>query len=388
MGLYKRKDSPHCWMSFKIGNRRIFESTGTENKKLAQRKHANRLIELHETQLGSPAKIDGKTPFCDLANQVLKWAEWQRAYKDKKTHVKYLIEAFGRLELKDFTTRTVELYYRGFTDSGRTISTANRYLQTLKAMFTKAVEWELVEEEVLKRVRRVKLLPENNRRLRFLSRVEGQALINACEPHLKPIVITALNTGMRREEILSLEWGKHVDLKHGFILLDRTKNGERREVPINQVLKGVFQGLVRHINSPYVFTDSAGRRFKDLKRSFSSACRKAEWEKCSACSFERQKSGGESPGNCPQCGKEVLRVAGINDFRFHDLRHTFASWLVMAGVDLTTVSRLLGHKSLTMTLRYSHLAPSHMVKAVAVLENGYDLVTLGEKEGKERRATP
>jgi len=369
MGLYKRKDSPHCWMSFKIGNRRIFESTGTENKKLAQRKHANRLIELHETQLGSPAKIDGKTPFCDLANQVLKWAEWQRAYKDKKTHVKYLIEAFGRLELKDFTTRTVELYYRGFTDSGRTISTANRYLQTLKAMFTKAVEWELVEEDVLKRVRRVKLLPENNRRLRFLSRVEGQALINACEPHLKPIVITALNTGMRREEILSLEWEKHVDLKHGFILLNRTKNGERREVPINQTLKGVFQGLVRHINSFYVFTDSAGRRFRDLKRSFTSACRKAEWEKCLACSFERQKSEGESPGNCPQCSKEVLRVVGINDFRFHDLRHTFASWLVMAGIDLTTVSRLLGHKSLTMTLRYSHLAPSHMVKAVAVLES-------------------
>jgi integrase len=372
MGLYKRKDSPYWWMSFRIEGRRIFESTGTNNKKLAARKHKNRIIELQESQLGSAVKIDGKTPFCDLANQFLKWSEWQRAYKDKQTHVKYLIKAFGRLKLKDFTTLRVDFYCRGIIDSGRTVSTANRYLQTLKAMFTKAVDWELVEEDVLKRVRRVKLIPENNRRLRFLSRVEGQALINACEPHLKPIVITALNTGMRREEILSLEWEKHVDLKHGFILLDRTKNGERREVPINQTLRSVFQGLVRHINSPYVFTDSAGRRFRDLKRSFSSACRKAEWEKCSGCSYERQKSGEENPGNCLQCGKEMFCVAGINDFRFHDLRHTFASWLVMAGVDLTTVSRLLGHKSLTMTLRYSHLAPSHMVKAVAVLENGYN----------------
>lgn len=369
MGLYKRKDSPYWWMSFRVEGRRILESTGTNNKKLAARKYKNRLIELHERQLGSPVRIDGKTSFCGLAKQFLKWSEWQWAYKDKQTHIKYLIKAFGRLKLKDFTTLRVDFYYRGIIDSGRTVSTANRYLQTLKAMFTKAVDWELVEEDVLKRVRRVKLLPENNRRLRFLSRMEGQALINACEPHLKPIVITALNTGMRREEILSLEWGKHVDLKHGFILLDRTKNGERREVPINQVLNGVFQGLVRHINSPYVFTDSAGRRFRDLKRSFSSACRKAEWEKCSACSFERQKTEGTSPGNCPQCGRDVLRVAGISDFRFHDLRHTFASWLVMAGVDLTTVSRLLGHKSLAMTLRYSHLAPSHMVKAVAVLES-------------------
>lgn len=362
-------------MSFRVEGRRIFESTGTNNKRLAARKHKNRIIELQERQLGSSVKIDGKTPFCDLAKQFLKWSEWQRAYKDKQTHVKYLIKAFGRLKLKDFTTLRVDFYYRSIIDSGRTVSTANRYLQTLKAMFTKAVDWELVEEDVLKRVRRVKLLPENNRRLRFLSRVEGQALKNACEQHLKTIVITALNTGMRREEILSLEWGKHVDLKHGFILLDRTKNGERREVPINQTLKGVFQGLVRHISSPYVFTDSAGRRFRDLKRSFCSACRKAEWDKCSACSFERQKSEGESPGNCPQCGKEMFRVAGINDFRFHDLRHTFASWLVMAGVDLTTVSRLLGHKSLAMTLRYSHLAPSHMIKAVAVLENCYDSAT-------------
>jgi len=89
-------------------------------------------------------------------------------------------------------------------------------------MFTKAVEWEMVEEEILKKVRRVKLLPENNRRLRYLSKEECQALINACSPHLKPIVITALNTGCRKEEILSLQGEKHIDLKHGFILLEIT----------------------------------------------------------------------------------------------------------------------------------------------------------------------
>lgn len=166
MGLYKRKDSPYWWMSFRVEGRRIFESTGTNNKKVASRKHKNRIIELQKRQLGSSVKIDGKTPFCDLANQFLKWSEWQRAYKDKQTHVKYFIKAFGRLKLKDFTMLRVDFYYRGIIDSGRTVSTANRYLQTLKAMFTKVVDWELVEEDVLKRVRRVKLIPENNRRLR------------------------------------------------------------------------------------------------------------------------------------------------------------------------------------------------------------------------------
>lgn len=139
---------------------------------------------------------------------------------------------------------------------------------------------------------------------------------------------------MRKEEILSLEWDKHVDLRHGFILLDVTKNGDRREIPINQTLRETLQGIVRRIDSPYVFIDGDGKRFKDVKRSFPSACKKA----------------------------------GIKDFRFHDLRHTFASHLIMAGIDITTVKELLGHKTLTMTLRYAHLAPAHKVKAVEVLQ--------------------
>jgi integrase len=102
--------------------------------------------------------------------------------------------------------------------------------------------------------------------------------------------------------------------------------------------------LIRRIDCPFVFADQDGRRYLDVRRSFLSACRRA----------------------------------GIKDFRFHDLRHTFASQLVMAGVDLTTVSTLLGHKSLTMTLRYAHLSPQHTTAAVGVLDegSGYDLVTL------------
>jgi integrase len=178
------------------------------------------------------------------------------------------------------------------------------------------------------------MLPEHNRRLRYLSKEECQALIDSSEPHLKPIVITAVNTGMRRGEILGLRWDRHIDLKHGFILLDNTKNGERREIPINQTVKALLIVLTRRIDVPYVFYDpTTGKHYKDLKKSFATACRKA----------------------------------GIRDFHFHDLRHTFASRLVMAGVDLTTVRELLGHKTLTMTLRYAHLSPSHKVNAVGVL---------------------
>ena len=125
-----------------------------------------------------------------------------------------------------------------------------------------------------------------------------------------------------------------MDLKHGVILLDKTRNGERREIPINDTLRGVVHGTTRRLDVPHVFYDSGkGRAYQNVKRSF----------------------------------KTALKKAGIRDFNFHDLRHTFASQLVMAGVDITTVSKLLGHKSLTMTLRYSHLAPNHLQNAVNML---------------------
>jgi integrase len=113
-----------------------------------------------------------------------------------------------------------------------------------------------------------------------------------------------------------------------------TKNGEKREILINQNLRDTLKKLPGRIDSPYVFTDKEGKRFGDVKRSF----------------------------------KTALRKSGIKDFRFHDMRHTLVSHLVMAGVDITTVKELLGHKTLTMTLRYAYLAPSHKVKAVDILD--------------------
>jgi len=304
----------------------------------------------------------------ELRDQYLVWAERQRGYRAKKSVVKLMYQEFGNLPLSHFNTQLLDRYQSKGLKEGKAHATINRHIATIKHMFTKAVEWEMATEEVLKKVRRVKLLPENNRRLRYLSKVESQALVDACSPHLRPIVITALNTGMRKEEILSLEWEKNIDLKHGFILLQKTKNGDRREIPINEPLRESFQGLVRRLDSPYTFVNRDGRRFKDVKRSFTSALKRAVLERCYGCKLERRKTDSQSPGNCPSCG-ETLRRDGIKDFRFHDLRHTFASHLVMAGVDITTVKELLGHKTLAMTLRYAHLAPAHKARAVDILKD-------------------
>lgn len=301
--------------------------------------------------------------FSELAEAYSKWAERQRSFKSKRLFIEQLKREFGNFPLRRFSPICLEQFQTERLQRGNKPATVNRLLATIKHMFTKAVEWGMVEEETLKRVRKVKLLEENNRRLRYLSKEDCQTLIKACDPHLRPIVVTALNTGMRKSEILNLTWD-NVDLKHGFILLGQshTKNAERREIPINSTLRETLEELFRgtkdrprRIDIPWVFYDPiTGKPYQSIKRSFASACRRAK----------------------------------IRDFTFHDCRHTFASHLVMAGVDLTTVKELLGHKTLTMTLRYAHLAPSHKVKAIAMLDTALNGEPSAQKLTHERGCQP
>lgn len=290
---------------------------------------------------GKQPEIQKKIPnmlFKDLSVNYLQWAERQRGFEKKRAFVRQLVERFGNVPLRHLNTMAVEQYQTERLQKGNKPATVNRLTAVLKHMVHKAVDWELVEENALKKVRQAKQLEVNNRRLRYLSREECQALLNTCDGHLRPIVTFALNTGCRKGEILNLTWD-NVDLRHGFILLERTKNGERREVPINSTLRATLESLPRRIDGGHVFYDPrTGKAYQDIKRSFNTA----------------------------------LRKVGIKDFTFHDLRHTFASHLVMAGVDLTTVSRLLGHKDLSMTLRYSHLSPAHMSQAVDVMDRILD----------------
>lgn len=335
MGLYLR--GKIYWFTIMQNGKRTQLSTQTDNRKLAERIHAKAITEIHEGVWFDRAKVERQYTFTDLAERYATWAEGrQRSWQiSKKYMVKQLVSRFVNFKLSQFNTNIVEQFQTERLNKGNKPATVNRLLAAIKHMFTKACEWEMITEETLKRVHKVKFLHENNKRLRYLTKEECQSLINACDKHLKPIVIAALNTGMRRGEIFSLNWN-NIDLKHGFILLEKTKNGDRREIPINDTLKRTLQGLARRLDIPSVFCDhSTGKRYTDIKHSFNSACRRA----------------------------------GIHDSHFHDLRHTFASHLIMAGVDITTVKELLGHKTLTMTLRYAHLAPSHKVKAVDILDD-------------------
>jgi integrase len=171
-------------------------------------------------------------------------------------------------------------------------------------------------------------------RLRYFgSKEEANRLIEGCRGSFRALVIVALHTGMRKGELLNLTWA-NADLDQGFIHIGATKNGEVRSIPMNETVWTVFSNLRKENNTSWVFHDEQGQPFRDTHKKFLWACKRAK----------------------------------IQDFRFHDLRHTFASWLVMDGVPLGTVSHLLGHKSILMTMRYSHLSPEHRMGALRSLD--------------------
>lgn len=238
--------------------------------------------------------------------------------------------------LGNITLADVESYQARLLASGLKPATVNRRIACLKHMLNKATDWDMLSNEVFAKIRRVKLRKEENTRLRYLSVEEVNRLISFCPPQLKPIVTIAVNTGMRKGEILNLTWNK-VDLKHGFIILgdEVVKSGKGRQIPINKPLmvdlKASF--IQRRIDIPFVFPSPSGKAYVAINDPFKTACRKA----------------------------------GIKDFHFHDLRHTFASQAVMNGADLASIQKLLGHSTITMTMRYSHLSKDHLNKAVDIL---------------------
>jgi len=276
--------------------------------------------------------------FDELANHYEEIYRQQRSfYNFKKEIIQTLRAAFGPRHLSRITYLDLEKHrnIRKATPTWRreprSDARVNRELSVLKHMLNKAVEWGMLEISPFKRGGRL-MFKENNLSLRFLSEAEIEALLDACPPHLKVIVETALLTGMRKEELLSLKWEQ---IGHGLIHLIKTKSGNPRHIPISGRLVEIFQKL-RHKNqlkSPYVFCDAQGRRFNSVKTSFRTACRKA----------------------------------GVDNFRFHDLRHTFASHLIMRGAGLKPVQELLGHSDIKMTMRYAHLSPGHLQESINLL---------------------
>ncbi len=255
----------------------------------------------------------------------------------KRFFIKNFTEHFGAdTRLSDITYQEIETYRnrlrRKITRRGKILSDAsvNREMACLRHMLGKAKSWQMIERNPFEHGETLRL-KENNMRVRFLNEDEIRALLKESPTHLRQIIICALNTGMRRGEILSLKWDM---IRNGFIYLEKTKTGESRSIPVNDSMEKLFREIRQDqgLRSEYVFT-FRGNPVNELKTAFQGA----------------------------------VRRAGIRNFRFHDLRHTAASQMVIRGASLKDVQEILGHKSMTMTLRYAHLSQERKKQAMNLL---------------------
>ncbi|WP_313044583.1 site-specific integrase [Pseudomonas sp.] len=269
--------------------------------------------------------------------------------------------------LDAITGRDLELIRTAWMQDGNKASTVNRKMGSISGVFSRAVEWEYIYTHPLTKLKQLKV--DSKGVIRYLAADETKRLRDALdarqdemraeresantwrterhrEPmpsllelpftdHLKPMVLVSLNTGMRRGELFDLKWSAvNFDTKTITVAGATTKTSDTRHIPMNKETIGVLDAWKKQVSeSPYVFPGQGGGRFEDVKSA---------WLK-------------------------LLERAQIDGFRWHDMRHDFASRLVMAGVPLNTVRDLLGHADIKMTLRYAHLAPGTKAAAVELI---------------------
>lgn len=264
-----------------------------------------------------------------------------KSFKKQSSQLQWWVEQLGSYTLADITPALIieqrDKLSNGITIRGikRNNATVNRYLAALSHVFTIAVrEWGWVNSSP---VIQISNLPEARGRVRFLSDDERQRLLEACKEssckELYLLVVLFLSTGARRMEILGLLWSD-IDLNRKVIILSDTKNGETRLLPIQGLAHKLISDYanIKHIHSGLVFP-SRHNANKPLEI-------RSPWE-------------------------AALKKANIKDFRLHDLRHSAASYLAMNGATLSEIAEVLGHKTLQMVKRYSHLSEAHTASVVA-----------------------
>lgn len=264
-----------------------------------------------------------------------------KSQKIQTVQLNWWRQSIGRNTLAEITPALIsqqrEMLGQGKTakDTLRSNATVNRYLAALSHLFTIAVkEWGWLDENPLAKVNKLK---EPRGRVRFLSDEERERLLKAAKEshseYLYQIIVLCLSTGARKMEIIGLRW-KDVDLDRGIITLHETKNNERRVLPITSHALFLMKehAKLRRIDTDLVFPSSHNPKQPiDIRTPWETALKKAE----------------------------------INDFRFHDLRHSAASYLAMNGASMAEIAEVLGHKTLQMVKRYAHLSEAHTAKVVA-----------------------
>lgn len=319
MSLYKRGSI--WWMRFTTPDRReIRETAATTDRRQAQ--------ELHDTRkatLWRQAKL-GERPRYTWQQAVVRWIEEHPDRRGMRSTLSYLRRAdidFGTLHLDEITRDRLASAAKNYRATGAKNSTVNNLLSTIHAVLAAAHTWGWIDA-----VPRIVKLPVSERRLRWLTREEADRLLVELPPHLAAMMRFTLATGLRDQNVCKLEWNQvDLDRRIAWIHADQAKGRRVISVPLNT-------------DAVVVLREQRGQH--------------PQWV------FPHK---GKPVAVCGNTGwKEALQRAGIHDFRWHDLRHTWASWHVQAGTPLLALKELGGWSTLDMVLRYAHLGADHLAE--------------------------
>ena len=323
MSLYKRKDSPYWWVKFVHGGRAIQQSAGTADKAKAR--------ELHDKLKASLWEQDrlGIRPRYSWNEAVVRYvveSTHKASLSADQAHLRWLDRFLGGLTLGAIDRNLLEEIIAARLAQGAAHATVNRTVEVIRAVLRKAAfEWDWIDK-----VPKFRMLPEPKRRVRFLTRDEAHRLIVELPEHLAAMARFSLETGLRRSNVTGLQWSQ-VDLarRTAWIHADQAKGKRPIAVPLSNTAVVILREQ-RDRHSTHVFCF----RGKPITQVSTKA-----WY-------------------------QALKRAGITDFRWHDLRHTWASWHAQAGTPLHVLQELGGWESVEMVRRYAHFSSEHLADYV------------------------
>lgn len=336
MSLFKRKDSSFWWVKIIIDGRKVQRSSGTEDKALAQEFH-DRL----KAQMWEQNRL-GLKPRRSWKDAVVRWlseTSEKATHDEDRRKLLWLHTFLGEMMLDEITLDVID-GIRAAKLKEASKATTNRYLALVRSILIRARdEWEWIDKAP-----KVRLFKESASRERSLTREQAGRLLAELPEHQRNVVLFALATGLRQSNVLRLEWSQiNLEQRHAWIHGAQSKNRRPIAIPLNETAYAVLKRQ-RGKHPERVFT------FKG--KPLNSANTRA-W-------------------------KQALLRAGITDFRWHDLRHTWATWQRQAGTPTHELQRLGGWRTGAMVERYAHLAPDHLALAASRLDSvlaSYDSAT-------------
>lgn len=333
--LYKRRGV--YYLDLTVGERRVRKSTGTRDRKLAEQYHAKVKEDLWRIE-----KL-GEGPRRTWNDAVVRWVKEKShlaGLPEIRRHLRWVHPFLDGKYLDEINRKSIDEIKDKRIASGVSNATTNKTLQTVRGVLRSTKEWDWVKEIPI-----IRLLPEPKRRIRFLTPDEADRLLSVLPDHLEAMARFSLSTGLRMSNVTGLEWSQ-VDLQRrcAWIHPDQAKARKAIPVPLNDDAVAVIRKELGK-NFRFVFSFEG----KPVKRTNGKAWRKA------------------------------VKAAGLVNFRWHDLRHTWASWHVQNGTPIQVLQELGGWSDFDMVRKYAHLATEHLAEYADRVSHGTKTYTPGTK---------